>query len=81
MSITSRLASPFTCQCRTQVRSRGLLTELTTAGRSAKHVQCPIYFAICGKDSVAPPGPSIGYAKQAPHGTLKVYKDMGHFEP
>ena len=44
-------------------------------------MQCPIYFAICGKDTVAPPGPSIGYAKQAPHGTVKVYKDMGHFEP
>ena len=79
-TIALRLASPSTCPCPTQV---SLLDcrALTNSGRSAKHVQCPIYFAICGKDTVAPPGPSIGYAKQAPHGTVKVYKDMGHFEP
>lgn len=42
-------------------------------------VQCPIFFAICGEDSVAPPGPSIKYARTAPQGQLHVFDGMGHF--
>ncbi|KDE05869.1 hypothetical protein MVLG_03812 [Microbotryum lychnidis-dioicae p1A1 Lamole] len=48
-------------------------------GRDAKRVQCPIYFAICKNDSVAPPGATMGYAKQAPRGEIKEY-GAGHFE-
>lgn len=42
-------------------------------GRYAKHVQCPIYFAVCKNDSVAPAGPTRAYAKQAPKGVIKDY--------
>lgn len=43
-------------------------------GRDARNVQCPIYFAICRKDTVAPPGPTLGYAKTAPKGEYKMYE-------
>lgn len=43
-------------------------------------MQCPVFFGICGADSVAPAGPTIGYAKEAPYGTIKVYEGLGHFD-
>lgn len=43
-------------------------------GAKAKDVKTPILFAVCGKDSVAPPGPTLKYAKQAKKGVVK------HFE-
>lgn len=43
-------------------------------------VHCPIFFAICGKDSVAPPRPTLNYAKAAPKATVKLYEQMGHFD-
>ena len=45
----------------------------------AKQIKVPIMFAICGKDTVAPAGPSLRYARQAPKGVVKMYDDMGHF--
>lgn len=48
-------------------------------GRFAKDVQCPILFAICEADSVAPAGPTQKYAAQAPRGEVKLY-DAGHFD-
>ncbi|KAK4050853.1 hypothetical protein OIV83_003275 [Microbotryomycetes sp. JL201] len=48
-------------------------------GAQAKNVDCPIYFAVCSKDTVAPPGPTRSYAKQARKGTIKDY-DCGHFD-
>ena len=52
---------------------------LFSPGSHAKNVACPIYFAICEKDTVCPPGPTKKYAKEAPKGRSKVY-DMGHFD-
>lgn len=49
-------------------------------GIRAAQVTCPILFAICGRDTVAPPGPSLAYAKQAPKSTIRLYRDMGHFD-
>ena len=49
-------------------------------GSYASEVQCPILFAICGKDSVAPAGATMEYAKAAPKGVIKSYIDVGHFE-
>ncbi|KAK9855694.1 hypothetical protein MYU51_002365 [Penicillium brevicompactum] len=49
-------------------------------GSYASKVQCPILFGICGRDSVAPPGPTISYAKSAPKGVIKMHGDVGHFE-
>lgn len=48
-------------------------------GRRAKDVACPIFFAVCERDSVAPPGPTQKYASEAPRGEIKRY-DAGHFD-
>jgi pimeloyl-ACP methyl ester carboxylesterase len=48
-------------------------------GRQAKNVACPVFFAICERDSVAPHKPSQRYAAQAPRGEVKLY-DAGHFD-
>ena len=48
-------------------------------GRQAKNVACPIFFAICERDTVAPPGPTKRYAAQAPRGEVKLY-EAGHFD-
>jgi len=49
-------------------------------GAYAKSVQCPIFFSICGQDSVAPAKQTLAYAKKAPKGVIKVFEDMGHFD-
>ncbi|GGC73792.1 alpha/beta fold hydrolase [Hoyosella rhizosphaerae] len=48
-------------------------------GRYARNVECPILFAICEPDTVAPAGPTKKYAAQAPRGEVKLY-DYGHFD-
>ena len=48
-------------------------------GRYAREVACPIFFAVCERDTVAPPGPTKKYAVTAPHSEIKLY-DAGHFD-
>ncbi|WP_260606635.1 alpha/beta hydrolase [Streptomyces sp. WAC08241] len=48
-------------------------------GRRAKDITCPAFFAVCERDSVAPPGPTQKYAAQAPRGEIKLY-GAGHFD-
>ncbi|WP_018177347.1 alpha/beta hydrolase [Jongsikchunia kroppenstedtii] len=48
-------------------------------GRQARNVSCPIFFAICENDTVAPAKPTQKYAAQAPRGEIKLY-DAGHFD-
>lgn len=48
-------------------------------GRRARAVSCPILFAVCEQDSVAPPGPTLRYAARAPRGTVRCYP-RGHFD-
>ncbi|QLL05355.1 alpha/beta hydrolase [Mycobacterium vicinigordonae] len=48
-------------------------------GRQARNVTCPIFFAICERDTVAPAKPTQKYAAEAPHGEIKLY-DAGHFD-
>ncbi|KAE8218870.1 hypothetical protein CF319_g7332 [Tilletia indica] len=48
-------------------------------GWAARKAKIPIFVAICGNDSVAPPGPTLAYAKKIPKGEWKVYENMGHF--
>jgi dienelactone hydrolase len=48
-------------------------------GRSAKRVAAPILFCISTTDSVAPPGPTERYARQAPRGDVRLY-EAGHFD-
>lgn len=49
-------------------------------GSYASKTECPIFFAICDKDSVAPAEATLAYAKTAPKGVIKWYENMGHFE-
>jgi pimeloyl-ACP methyl ester carboxylesterase len=49
-------------------------------GSYAKTVKAPILFAICGLDTVAPPKPTLAWAKTAPNATIKWYDGMGHFD-
>ncbi|MCA2286935.1 alpha/beta hydrolase, partial [Mycobacterium avium] len=48
-------------------------------GRQARKVSCPILFAICANDTVAPAKATQKYAAQAPRGEIKLY-DAGHFD-
>ncbi|WFC95687.1 hypothetical protein MBRA1_002340 [Malassezia brasiliensis] len=45
-------------------------------GSYARRVQTPILFAICGSDSVAPPGPTLSYARQAPKGVIQINNEV-----
>jgi pimeloyl-ACP methyl ester carboxylesterase len=48
-------------------------------GRSAKRIAAPILICVSTTDSVAPPGPTERYARQAPRGDVRLY-DAGHFD-
>ncbi|MFL1428130.1 MULTISPECIES: alpha/beta hydrolase [unclassified Nocardiopsis] len=48
-------------------------------GRRTRDVDCPILFAVCERDTVAPPGPTQRHAARAPKGEVKLY-DAGHFD-
>ncbi len=64
---------------RNEVAARiGLKVVAYNPGRSAKKIACPILFCVCQTDSVAPAGPTLRYAAQAPRGEVKVYPE-GHF--
>jgi len=62
-----------------EVAARIVIKILTyRPGRSAKNIPCPILFCVCETDSVAPAGPTLRYAAQAPRGEVKTYPE-GHF--
>lgn len=48
-------------------------------GRAAKRIAAPILICISATDSVAPPGPTERYARQAPRGDVRLYA-AGHFD-
>jgi dienelactone hydrolase len=48
-------------------------------GRLARRVRCPILFAVCVKDTVAPAGRTRRYAATAPRGEITLH-DAGHFD-
>jgi uncharacterized protein len=48
-------------------------------GRAAKRIAAPILICISATDSVAPPEPTERYARQAPHGDVRLYT-AGHFD-
>lgn len=56
-----------------------LQIPLMRPGAKAKDVRCPILFCVCDKDSVAPVGPTLKYAAQAPRGEIVRYP-VGHFD-
>jgi pimeloyl-ACP methyl ester carboxylesterase len=65
---------------RNQVAARFALNILRyRPGRQAAKVSCPILFCICETDSVAPAGPTRRYARKAPRGEVRLYRE-GHFD-
>jgi dienelactone hydrolase len=48
-------------------------------GRRARHIPCPVLFAVCEKDSVAPAKAALRHARRAPKGEIRLY-DEGHFD-
>ncbi|MBJ7353393.1 MAG: alpha/beta fold hydrolase [Thermoleophilaceae bacterium] len=48
-------------------------------GRKMKDLKCPTLVCACEKDTVAPYGPTVKYAKEAPNVELKSYP-FGHFD-
>lgn len=56
-----------------------LQIPLMRPGAKAKDVRCPILFCVCDKDTVAPVGPTLKYAAQAPRGEVIRYP-VGHFD-
>lgn len=57
----------------------GLRIPLLRPGRQAKKVAAPILFCVCDTDTVAPVGPTLEYAAQAPNSTVLRYP-FGHFD-
>jgi len=48
-------------------------------GRAARNVRCPILFAVCENDSVAPAKATLRHARTAPRGEIRLYSE-GHFD-
>ncbi|MET9213371.1 MULTISPECIES: alpha/beta hydrolase [unclassified Nocardia] len=48
-------------------------------GKAAAAVKAPILFGVCDNDTVAPPVPTLEYARSAPAATVRRYP-VGHFD-
>ncbi|PVG83802.1 alpha/beta hydrolase [Nocardioides gansuensis] len=63
-----------------QVAARvGLAIGLHTPGRATPRITCPILFAICETDSVAPASAAQRHATKAPEREIRLYPE-GHFD-
>ena len=70
---------PEGAELRNEAAARiGLKVITYRPGRLAAKIACPILFCVCETDSVAPAGPTLGYAARAPRAEVKVYPE-GHF--
>jgi dienelactone hydrolase len=56
-----------------------LRIPLYTPGRAARRVACPILFAVCENDTVAPAGATLRHASRAPRAEVRRYP-YGHFD-
>jgi alpha-beta hydrolase superfamily lysophospholipase len=65
---------------RDRVSSRWLLGRPFNPGRHAKRLHCPWLVCVGGADQVARPGPAIAAAQRAPHGELRIYPGVDHFD-
>jgi hypothetical protein len=57
----------------------GLKIGLWRPGKNLRKLRAPMLVCVCERDSVAPPQPTIAYARAAPMCELKTYP-YGHFE-
>lgn len=65
---------------RNRVSSRWLLGRPFNPGRHAKRLHCPWLVCVGDADQVARPAVAIAAAKRAPHGVLRVYPGVDHFD-
>jgi pimeloyl-ACP methyl ester carboxylesterase len=65
---------------RDRVSSRWLLGRPYKPGRHARRLHCPWLVCVGAADQVAHPGAAIAAAKRAPHGELRLYSGVDHFD-
>lgn len=65
---------------RNRVSSRWLIGPPFRPVRHAKSLHCPWLVCVGEADQVAAPGPAIRAARQAPHGELRTYPGVDHFD-
>jgi pimeloyl-ACP methyl ester carboxylesterase len=65
---------------RNRVSSRWLLGRPFNPGHHAKHLHCPWLVCVGAADRVARPAVAIAAAKRAPHGVLRLYPGVDHFD-
>jgi pimeloyl-ACP methyl ester carboxylesterase len=65
---------------RDRVSSRWLLGRPFNPGRYARRLHCPWLVCVGEADQVAHPGAAIAAARRAPHGELRLYPGVDHFD-
>lgn len=65
---------------RNRVSSRWLLGRPFRPIRHAENLHCPWLVCVGEADRVAKPGPAISAARRAPHGELRTYPGVDHFD-
>jgi alpha-beta hydrolase superfamily lysophospholipase len=65
---------------RDRVSARWLLGRPFNPGRHAARLHCPWLVCVGEADRVARPGPAIAAARRAPHGELRLYPGLDHFD-
>ncbi len=65
---------------RNRVSARWLLAPPYRPSRHAATLHCPWLVCVGEADRVAKPGPAIRAARRAPHGELRIYPGVDHFD-
>ena len=65
---------------RNRVSARWLLGRPYRPARHAAKLHCPWLVCVGEADRVAKPGPAIAAARRAPHGELRTYPGVDHFD-
>jgi alpha-beta hydrolase superfamily lysophospholipase len=65
---------------RNRVSSRWLLGRPYRPARHARNLHCPWLVCVGEADRVARPGPAVAAARRAPHGELRTYPGVDHFD-
>ncbi len=65
---------------RNRVSARWLLGRPYRPARHAATLHCPWLVCVGEADRVAKPGPAISAARRAPHGELRTYPGVDHFD-
>ncbi|NQE68912.1 putative 31.7 kDa protein in traX-finO intergenic region [Nocardia gamkensis] len=67
---------PFTNEVAARI---GLRIPLYRPGRRFRSLRCPVFVAVCDRDTVAPPGPTLTAAGRGPTTEVLRYP-VGHFD-